>query len=158
MINRNDLGKLLKQLRLMIPMTRRELSAATGISAQYLGRIERGKRFPSAHTLRKIDRPLGFAEDELLTFAGLVSPKHSKEAESKAQLGRLDPFVAAALSREPVEIQRTFFAILTVLKSVAKGSGSNIGFAEYVHRNYPEVDEDIITMVEDILEHPTGEH
>ena len=139
-------------------MTRRELSAATGISAQYLGRIERGKRFPGADTLRKIAKPLGFAEDELFTFAGLLSPQPSKEAESKAQLGRLDPYVATALSREPVEIQRTFFAILTVLKSMAKVSGSDISFAEYVHRNYPEVDEDIITMVEDILEHPTGEH
>jgi len=36
----------------------------------------------------------------------------------------------------------------------AKTNDSNIGFAEYVHRKYPGVDEDIITMIQDILEHP----
>ena len=43
--------------------------------------------------------------------------------------------------------------ILTVLKSMAKGSDCDIEF-EYVHRKYLQLDEDIITMIEDILEHP----
>ena len=46
--------------------------------------------------------------------------------------------------------------ILSILKSITKWGGCNIGFAEYIHRKYPEVDEDIITMIEDILEHPQG--
>ncbi len=37
-----------------------------------------------------------------------------------------------------------------------RSSHRNMGFAEYVRRNYPQVDEDIITMVKDILEHPGG--
>ena len=37
---------------------------------------------------------------------------------------------------------------------MAKGSDCDIGFGEYIHRKYPEVDDDTITMIEDILEHP----
>ena len=44
--------------------------------------------------------------------------------------------------------------ILTVLKSMAKANDSNIGFAEYVRKKYPGVDEGVITMVQDVLEHP----
>jgi len=37
----------------------------------------------------------------------------------------------------------------------AKGKHeSNTGFAEYARRRYPKTDEDTITMIEDILEHP----
>jgi len=68
--------------------------------------------------------------------------------------------VAKLLSQEPVETQRAVVAMLILIKSVAVAksirSGYNIGFAEYVRRNYPQVDEDIITMVKDILEHPGG--
>ena len=48
--NRNykGLGRLLKQQRVMIPLTLRELAAITGISSSYLGRIEKGGRFPSS--------------------------------------------------------------------------------------------------------------
>ncbi|MDP2718717.1 MAG: helix-turn-helix transcriptional regulator, partial [Dehalococcoidia bacterium] len=51
--NSNDLGKILKQRRVMIPMTLGELAATSGVSSSHLGRIERGERFPSAHMLRK---------------------------------------------------------------------------------------------------------
>ncbi|HUU62324.1 MAG TPA: hypothetical protein VMX96_00140 [Dehalococcoidia bacterium] len=68
--------------------------------------------------------------------------------------------MAKLLSQEPVETQRAVVAMLILIKSVAVAksirSGYNIGFAEYVRRNYPQVDEDIITMVKDILEHPGG--
>lgn len=53
-----------------------------------------------------------------------------------------------------MEIQRAVVTILSVIKSMAKGTGCDIGFREYAHRKYPELNEDIITMVEDILEHP----
>jgi len=120
MDNRNNLGKTLKQRRVMIPMTLQELSAASGVSSSYLGRIETGERFPSAHILCRIAKPLGFGESELLTLAGYLSPQTSTEVESKAQLGRLDPYVAAVLSQEPVQIQRAVVTILSVLKSMAK--------------------------------------
>ena len=55
-----DLGRLLKQQRLTIPMTLGELSTVSGVPSSHLGRIERGEKFPSAHILRKIAKPLGF--------------------------------------------------------------------------------------------------
>jgi len=87
---RDDLGKMLKQRRLMIPLTLQKLASAAGVSASHLGRIERGERFPSAWILRKIVKPLGLGEDELFASAGFLSPKPSGEAE-KAGWGRLDP-------------------------------------------------------------------
>ena len=153
--NRNDLGKILKQRRLMIPLTLKELTAKSGVSASHLGRIERGDRFPSANILQRIAKPLGFEEGELFTLAGYLSPQPSTSAEMTVSR-RLDPYVAKVLAEEPVEIQRTVIGILGILKSIAKGSGCSISFAEFAHRNYPELDEDIITMIEDLLEHPSG--
>jgi transcriptional regulator with XRE-family HTH domain len=97
----------------------------SGISSSHLGRIERGERFPSAHILRKIAKPLGLAEGELLTLAGYLSPQPSATVESETRLGRLDPYVAMVLSQEPVETQRAVITILTVLKSMAKGLNRN---------------------------------
>lgn len=67
---------------------------------------------------------------------------------------RLDPYVASLLASQPVEVQRTVIGILSILKSVAKGYQCNVEFAEYAHRRYPDLDEDLITMIEDILKHP----
>ena len=156
MNDRNELGKILKQRRVMIPMTLMELSSATGVSGSHLGRIENGERFPSGHILRKIAKPLRFEEDELLILAGFKSPNPAEKVEALSS--KVDPYVAKILSKEPVDVQRAVVVMLTFIKGVAAAksirSGCNIGFAEYVHRNYPEVDEDIITMVKDILEHP----
>jgi transcriptional regulator with XRE-family HTH domain len=149
----NDLGRTLKQRRVMIPLTLKELSEKSGVSASHLGRIERGERFPSARILRKIAKPLGFEEGELFTLADYLSPQPHTGA-GKPSVGQLDPYVAAVLSQEVVEVQRAVVTILTVFKSLAKTNDSNIGFAEYVRRKYPEVEEDTITMIKDILEHP----
>ena len=119
MTARNDLGKILKQQRLMIPLTLPELAVASGVSVSHLSRIERGGRFPSAYILRKIAKPLGFDEVELFSLAGFL-PKPATAVESQAQSGRLDPYVTAVLSQEAVQIQRTVVTILSVLKSLAK--------------------------------------
>ncbi len=115
--NGNYLGRILKQRRVMIPLTLRRLAAISGMSPSHLGRIERGERFPSASILRKIAKPLGFEESELFSLAGYLSPQSSRE---KYGLGRLDPYVARVLAQEPVEVQRTVIGILSILKSIAK--------------------------------------
>ena len=117
--NSNDLGKMLKQRRRMIPLTMQELATTAGVSPSYLYRIERGERFPSAYTLRKVTSPLGFSEQELFTIAGFLSPQPSGMVESSSG-ERLDPYVAEMLSREPVEVQRTVLAITSLLKSIFK--------------------------------------
>jgi len=121
MSDKNNLGKILKQRRVMIPLTLQELSHAAGVSASHLGRIERGARFPSARILRRIAKPLGFEESELFTLANYLSPKPPvAESQAEHNLGQLDPYVARVLSQEPVEVQRTVIGIISILKSIAK--------------------------------------
>jgi len=117
--NRNDLGKILKQRRVMMSLTLQELSARSGVSSSHLDRVERGERFPSGRTLRKLAKPLGFEETELFTLANYLSPQISTVVE-RPNGGRLDPYVAAVLSEEPVETQRSVVTILNILKGMAK--------------------------------------
>ncbi len=103
-------------------MTLSELAAASGVSASHLARIERGERFPSAHILQRIAKPLNFEENELFTLAGYLSTQGSMIAEESPAYGvnRLDPYVAKVLAQEPVEMQRAVIGILSILKSLAK--------------------------------------
>lgn len=121
-VGKNDLGKIIKQQRITIPLTLQELAAKSGVSSSHLGRIERGERFPSAHILQKIATPLGFEEDELFTLAGYLSPQPRKIAEESPGYsgGRVDPYVARVLAQEPVDVQHAVIGILTILKSLAK--------------------------------------
>ncbi len=118
----NGLGKMLKQRRVMIPLTLRRLAAMSGISSSHLGRIERGERFPSASVLQRIAKPLGFEESELFSLAGYLSPRLAgiEEGEADYRGRQLDPYVSQMLSQEPVEVQRTVIGILSILKSIAK--------------------------------------
>jgi len=118
----SELGKIIKQQRITVPLTLQELTAKSGVSSSHLGRIERGERFPSAHVLRKIARPLDFEEDELLTLAGYLSPQPRRIAEESPGYSgrRIDPYVARVLAQEPVDVQRAVIGILTILKSLAK--------------------------------------
>ncbi len=120
--NSKGLGGILKQRRLMIPLTLRKMAAISGISSSHLGRIERGERFPSASVLRKMAKPLGFDESELFSLAGYLSsqPTGIEEREADYTGWQLDPYVSKILSQEPVEVQRTVIGILSILKSIAK--------------------------------------
>lgn len=121
---KNHLRRIIKQQRISLPITLQELASKSGVSASHLGRIERGERFPSAHILQKIAKPLGFEEDELFTLAGYLSPQTTMVSEKTPSYGtdRLDLYVSRVLSQEPVEIQRAVVGILTILKSIAKST------------------------------------
>ncbi len=116
-LSNTDVGKMLRQRRLVAELTLCELAARSGVSQSHLGRIERGERFPSGHILRKIAKPLELEESQLLMVAGYLSPQPSGKERN---LGQLDPFVAKVLSEEPVHIQRTVISLLTVIKAIAK--------------------------------------
>jgi transcriptional regulator with XRE-family HTH domain len=122
--NQENLGKIIRQQRVTLPLTLQQLSAMSRVSASHLGRIEKGQRFPSAPILRKIARPLGFDEDELFTLAGYLSPQPQSpsiaENNPEYSSGRLDPYIARTLAKEPVEVQHAVLGILTILKSIAK--------------------------------------
>jgi len=81
--NQNNLRQIIKQQRLMSRLTLRALSEMSGLSSSHLSRIERGERFPSAHILRRIARPLGFSESELFVSAGYLCPQPAALLESQ---------------------------------------------------------------------------
>jgi len=122
--NSKTLGRIIKQQRIAIGLTLRGLSARSGVSPSHLGRIEIGERFPSAHILRRIASPLGFEESELFALAGYLSPQLLTAAKTMVEdnVRQLDPIVAKMLAQEPIEVQRTVVAILTMLKSIARSS------------------------------------
>lgn len=115
MVNDLKLGESLRQARQVKALTLRSLAQVTGVSPSFLGRVERGGRLPSGHVLRKIAGPLGFDETTLLTMAGMMT-KNPGELET----GRLDPYVAAVLSQEPVKVQRIAVSILTIIKTLSE--------------------------------------
>ena len=115
----NDLRKIIKQRRLMAGLTLCEVSARSGVSVSYLGRIERGDRYPSAAILRRIAEPLGSDEIELLTFAGFLSPQSSANVENHKG-AQLDSHVASMLAQEPVKVQRAALMVISMLKYIAE--------------------------------------
>ncbi|MDD4859764.1 MAG: helix-turn-helix transcriptional regulator [Dehalococcoidales bacterium] len=125
MNSESNLGRILKQQRVNIPLTLQELASLAKVSSSHLGRIERGERFPSARILRRIAKPLGFNEDELFTLAGFLTPQEGVADEHGASYThrQLDPSVAKMLAEEPLEVQRAVIGILSILKSVARGIG-----------------------------------
>jgi len=129
--NNENLGKVLKRQRLLIPLTLRELSIRSGVSASHLCRIEREERYPSARILRKLSKPFGFEENELFTLAGYLSHGSPIEADSHERYSlskALDPYVATVLSQEPVETQRTVIGILSILRNLAKNIKEAYGY------------------------------
>ena len=120
----HNLGKIIKQHRILIPLTLDELSARSGVSISHLGRIEREERFPSARILHRITKTLGFDEGELFALAGYLSPRSSTQAETMVggNSKKLDPVVASMLRHESYEVQRAVIVILSVLKSIARQS------------------------------------
>lgn len=118
--NRNDLAQIIRVQRVRVGLTQKELADASGVSPSHLGRIESGERFPSARTLCKIAKPLGTNEMQLFAFAGYLRPQPS--VGSEALLGGLDPYVAKVLGQEPVGVQRSLIAILSILKSMASSA------------------------------------
>ena len=122
----NYLAKIIRQQRISIPLTLKELSAKSGVSPSHLGRIEKGERFPSGHVLLRIANALGIPENELLVIAGYLSNQSSgggANTESGIQARGLDPYVAKVLAQEPVEVQRSVVGILSILKNLAENIG-----------------------------------
>ena len=124
MTDNNNLGRILRQRRALIPLTLRELATVSGISPSHLARIEKEERFPSASVLRRIARPLGFEESELLCLAGYLSPQPAGIGEGNIGYGngQSDPYVAKILSEETVEVQRAVIGILSILKTIARAT------------------------------------
>jgi transcriptional regulator with XRE-family HTH domain len=123
---KNGIGEIIRRRRVSIPLTLCELSDNSGVSQSHIGRIERGERFPSAHVLRRIAKPLGFKEEGLFMLAGFLSePAGNKDnplGNDNHSLA-IDPIVASTLAHESAEVQRTVIGILSLLKIIAMHMG-----------------------------------
>jgi len=78
-----NFGQMLRGRRKDKGLTLAGLSELTGVDTAYLGRIETGKRFPSAGILQKMAEPLGYGEVEILKLAGYLSPDPTDERVTK---------------------------------------------------------------------------
>ena len=121
--DRGAIGKIIKQRRQQADLSLHKLSVLSGVSLSHLGRMERGERFPSASTLRKIAKPLQLGEEKLFTYAGYLSPQPSgvlEEGVAQHTVEKLDPYVAMMLALEPIAVQRTLIGLLCILKEIAQ--------------------------------------
>ena len=73
------LGGILRERRKAKKLTLRRLAEMSGVGKSHIGRIEKGERFPSAHALRRLAKPLDFTEIELFKIAGFLSRDDSDE-------------------------------------------------------------------------------
>ncbi len=120
----DQIGKIVKQLRVRADMTRGQLATASGVSASHVTRIENGQRYPSARILRRIAPNVGIGELDLLAFAGYVS-RQNAEIVAAPDTGKLDPYVVAYLSREPVVVQRAVVGVFTAMREAVEGMVRN---------------------------------
>lgn len=92
------LGRRIKRLRLLAGLTLCQLSVESSVSASHLGSIERGEHLPSARILRRIAKPLGFNQSEILRFVNyllaedLVMHESSSEGRQCCELLATCPF------------------------------------------------------------------
>ena len=75
----NNLGRALQDRREAKGLTLKQVSISSRVSVAHVGRIERGDRFPSARTLRKLADPLDFTETDLFRLAGFLSRDETDE-------------------------------------------------------------------------------
>ena len=68
----NNLGVILRVRRREKGLSLVALSELSGLHHAHIGRIERGERFPTGRTLKKLAEPLGFSELELCKLAGFI--------------------------------------------------------------------------------------
>jgi len=68
----NNLGLILRARRKEKGLTLKQFSELSGLHTSHIGRIERGERFPTGRTLKKLAEPLGFSELELCKLAGFI--------------------------------------------------------------------------------------
>lgn len=90
-MNKN-LGEIIREQRRAKGLSLPQLSRVSGVSASFIGRVETGERFPSAHTLRKLAKPLGFGDVELFKLAGYLS-----QDDTDAQIRKLKGAIKSAL-------------------------------------------------------------
>lgn len=63
-----QLGKRIKQLRVLRDMTQEQLAQASKVSISFLGNVERGSKNPTVQTVSKIANALDVTLSDLFSF------------------------------------------------------------------------------------------
>ena len=91
-----DLGKRVRELRRNADMTQEELAEKCGISASFLGHIERGTRVASIETLVGLCNTLQVPPQYLLSASLNTFDNHMPENLSAENRARLSEFLRLA--------------------------------------------------------------
>lgn len=75
-IARNNIGEVLRLLRISFDLTISELSQRTSISKSYITEIEKGAKNPSPKILEKYSKGLGITEETLNYMLSNFPRKH----------------------------------------------------------------------------------
>ena len=63
----DTIGKNIRKFRLVKKLRQEDLAERTGLTANYIGMVERGEKIPSLETFIKIVNALGVSSDMVLT-------------------------------------------------------------------------------------------
>ena len=113
------LGDFIQKCRQQYGWTQEELGRRTGITREYVGRIERGKCIPSVQTLYDLEKALNLPECSLVRrVKGQAEEDISQGSEEKEQVGRacreLELALAANLTKS--NLRKASDAISTIAK------------------------------------------
>lgn len=95
-IDYKDLGSRVRQARRQLSMTQEELAEQVGISASFLGHIERGSRVASLETLVALCNALNVTPLYLLSASLNTYDSYMPEGISEEKRSRLSEFLRLA--------------------------------------------------------------
>ena len=95
-VNYEDLGERIRNLRRGAKMTQSDLAVACGISASFMGHIERGTRVASIETLVNICNTLNASPQYLLSASLTSFESHMPDGLSAGHREKLSEFFRLA--------------------------------------------------------------
>jgi SOS-response transcriptional repressor LexA len=99
-----EIGRLVRDLRISAGMTQFDLADAIDVNNSYLSRIENGERRPSTKIMRKMADVLNYSYDEIVMSSGLLSPEFREKRSVVSGAGEVNVLkdiqdIKAVLSR-----------------------------------------------------------
>jgi len=96
MVDYKDLGQRIRKARKAVRLTQEQLAAKTGLSASFMGHIERGSRVASLESLINICNTLNISPNQLLAASLTNTSAIEIEPLSSENRVRLSEFLALA--------------------------------------------------------------
>ena len=105
-----SLGDYLKDQRLSMQLSLRQLAAEAGVSNPYLSQIERGLRRPSAEVLQQIAKALRISAEQLYVRAGILNPDEGVSGAVEAAIWA-DPALTDRQKQSLIDVYSSFLAL-----------------------------------------------